>query len=302
MKATKKMPLIDIGDAELSYEEYGSGDEVILSSAMGFRGWAYPELLADEPSNYRVITIQARGFGKSTHMTEVPAKGWLAQWADDVCAVADKLGIERFIYTGISHGGGIGWYIAQRNPDRLKALISVVGTPHDRLGGTDSSELRRKVIENRFDPVVLREQLEIGDGWSDDPVRLAEREETYPLYIQEHLDRPDSEAWINQGKPFPEAQTDEELEKILSGIHVPVLILAAMRDGIISPESALRAVKHVRGAKGVFFEDEGHAMGTESPERLAREVRLYIDELNGVALPLRPERPKGRVSIEKSSV
>lgn len=285
------MPTITLDDVDLYYEEYGSGDEVVLASANGFSGWAYPELLADEPSNYRVITIQTRGFGKSSHLSEAPAIGWLAQWADDVCAVADALGIDTFIYTGASHGGGIGWYIAQRNPDRLKAFVSVVGTPHDRAGGTDSSEGRRRMIEGRHDPKIVREQIEILGGFSDDPVRLAEREISYANRVTEHMNRGEDVAWINQGKPFPEAQTDEELEAILSAIRVPVLILASMRDGVISPESSLRGVKFVRGAKAVFFEDEGHFISSESPERLAREVKLYIDELNGTALPRRPRRP-----------
>lgn len=285
------MPTINIGDAELYYDEYGSGEEVVISSANGFTGWTYPELLADEPTNYRVITIQTRGFGNSSHVTKAPAIGWLPQWADDVCAVADKLGIERFIYTGASHGGGIGWYIAQRNPSRLKALVSVVGTPHDRAGGTDSSEGRRRMIEGRHDSRIVREQIEILGGWSDDPERLAERDTSYAQQVEKHLNQPENEAWINQGKPFPEARTDEELEAILNEIHIPVLILASMRDGVISPESALRGARSVRGAKAVFFEDEGHFIGSESPERLAREVKLYVDELNGTAIPKRPTRP-----------
>jgi pimeloyl-ACP methyl ester carboxylesterase len=82
------------------------------------------------------------------------------------------------------------------------------------------------------------------------------------------------------------ARTDEELAEVLRGIRVPVLILAAMRDGVISPESALRAARSVPGATAVLFEDEGHFIGTESPERLVREVRVFVDELNHVAEPL----------------
>ncbi|WP_212745926.1 alpha/beta fold hydrolase [Sinomonas susongensis] len=58
-----------------------------------------------------------------------------------------------------------------------------------------------------------------------------------------------------------------------------MLILGALRDGVISPESCLRAARHVRGAKAVLFEDEGHWIGRESPARLVREVAVYLEEL-----------------------
>jgi pimeloyl-ACP methyl ester carboxylesterase len=277
------MSLMDIGNGELWYEEFGSGDEIVLSSAMGFAPGAYPEILASAPTSYHVYTIQARGFGRSTHPAAVPQIGWLDQWADDVCAFADRIGADRFIYTGISHGGGIGWHIARRHPERLKALVSVVGTPHDRAGGTESSAGRRRFIEQRRDPAVVTSILEHMAGPTDDPDRLASRRERFAAAAQEAARRPDDEAQINQGKPYPDAKTDEELAEVYRGIRVPVLILAAMRDGVISPEAALRAAVNVRGAKAVLFEDEGHMMGEESPERLAREVRVFVDELNGVA-------------------
>lgn len=279
------MTLMDIGDGELWYEEFGSGDEIVLSSAMGFARGAYPEMLASAPTSYHVYTIQARGFGRSTHPSSPPEIGWLDQWADDVCAFADRIGAERFLYTGISHGGGIGWHIARRHPERLKALISVVGTPHDRAGGTESSAGRRQFIEQRKDPAAVTAILEHLAGWTDDPQRIAARKERFAVAAAETANRPQDEAEINQGKPFPEAKTDEELAEVYRGIRLPVLILAAMRDGVISPEAALRAAVNVRGAKAVLFEDEGHMMGEESPERLVREVKLFVDELHGVAEP-----------------
>jgi pimeloyl-ACP methyl ester carboxylesterase len=284
------MTHMNLDDAQVWYEEFGSGPEVVLSSAMAFHGpGTYPELLAAPPTGYHVYTIQALGFGRSTHPSEPPSEGWLDRWADDVCRFADRLEVDRFVYTGISHGGGIGWHIARRHPDRLKALISVVGTPHDRAGGIESSEGRRRFIEGRRDPAVVMEQLHIMAGWTDDAARLEARERRFRAAALAVGEQPEDEATINQGKPYPDATTDEALAEVYRTLRVPVLILAAMRDGVISPAAALRAAVNVRGAKSVFFEDEGHMIGEESPERLAREVTVFLDELNGVAE--RWERP-----------
>ncbi|WP_221583339.1 alpha/beta fold hydrolase [Microbacterium sp. G2-8] len=290
------MPIQKLPDVELWYDEYGDegSAEVVLSSAMGFSGDSYPERLSEPPTDYRVITIQARGFGRSTRVTEEPPAGWLAQWADDVVAFADAKGIDRFIYTGASHGAGIGWYIATRHPERLKAFISVVGTPHDRNGITNTSESRRRVIEARManDTATIREQLEKLGGFlhEDEAERRRTRDILIDAALAKHLDRDDGESQINQGMPFPEARDNDALAEVLRTIDVPVLMLAGMRDGVVSPESALRGVRNVRNSKAVFFESEGHYLAGEVPERLIREVKVYIDELNGVAMPRARER------------
>jgi pimeloyl-ACP methyl ester carboxylesterase len=281
------MPHLELGDnARLFYEEFGDDTRTpVLASAMSFEDGGYPQILAAPPASRRVIQIQARGYGESSRVAERPAEGWLDLWADDVCRVADGLGIDTFFYTGVSHGAGIGWHLARRHPERLAGFISVVGTPHDRAGGTGSSESRAKVQANRHDAAVIREQFGILAGWTDEPRRLEGREFMYDRIAKRLSDFDEHEAAINQGKPFPEAQTDEELAEILRGIRMPVLILAGMRDGVISPESSLRGITSVRGAKAVFWEDEGHMIAGESPSRLAREAALWLQELDGSAEP-----------------
>lgn len=271
------MTILALDGADVWFEQHGTGGDVVISSASGFG--PYPAILAEDPYACTVITVQARGFGRSTHLARPPAAGWLDQWGADVLAVADHLGIDTFVYTGVSHGAGIGWHLARNHPERLRALISVVGTPHDRSGDTSSSAGRRKVVEGRRDPAVLREQFGIIGGRPDDGERSRTREETLRRLVEHHLGYTEEEALVNQGMPFPEATTDEELEKILATIEVPVLSLAGLRDGVISPRSALRAAVAVRHSKTVLFEDEGHFMAEERPRRLAREVKVFLEEL-----------------------
>lgn len=286
------MPHLDLDDARLWYDEFGDdAREPVLASAMSFESGGYPEILASAPVDRRVIQIQARGYGRSSRVAERPAEGWLNLWADDVCRVADALGIDRFYYTGVSHGAGIGWHLAVRHPERLVGLVSVVGTPHDREGGTASSQSRAIVQANRHDAAVVREQFAKLAGWTDDPLRQERREYMMDRAAQRLADQDELEAAINQGKPFPDALTDDALVEVLRGVTVPTLILAGMRDGVISPASSLRGVTSVRGAKAVFWEDEGHMMAGESPARLAREVALWFDERAGIAVP-----PDGIVS------
>lgn len=270
------MPYLDVSGTKLWYDEHGTGSNVVLSCAMGFS--AYPAVLADAPVNARVFALQARGFGRSDHQAQPPAQGWLDQWGDDVLALADHVGVERFVYTGVSHGAGIGWHLARRAPERLRALISVVGTPHDRNGDTSSSAGRRKVIENRGDLIEVERQFRVLGGETDHPEI---RERTIRAILRRHEAFTDEEARINQGMPFPDATTNDAVAAILRTIDLPVLILAGMRDGVISPASTLRAARNVKRAKAVLFEDEGHFVAEERPQRLVREIAVFLDELQG---------------------
>ncbi|WAP53566.1 alpha/beta fold hydrolase [Streptomyces sp. S465] len=271
------MSILSLDGADVWYERHGSGSDIVFSSASDFG--PYPAVLADDPYGCTVVTVQARGFGRSSHLAEPPAAGWLDQWGEDVLAVADHLGVDTFVYTGVSHGAGIGWHLARRHPERLRALISVVGTPHDRQGDTSSSAGRRRIVEGRRDPAVVEEQFRVLGGRTEGAARLALRERTVKELVERNLGYTDEEATVNQGMPFPEARTNDELARVLETITVPVLSLAGMRDGVISPGSALRAATRVPHCKSVFFEDEGHFIAKERPARLAREVRVFLDEL-----------------------
>lgn len=271
------MPEITLGNDHVWVEEYGQGDTVVMSSASDFS--RYPAILAEQIPGVRVVTIQARGFGRSSHLDQPPPQGWLDQWGDDVLAVAEKLDIASFVYTGVSHGAGIGWHLARRRPPAMRALISIVGTPHDRRGDTSSSEGRRKIVAGRRDRAVVEEQFRILGGPTDGPDRAALRERTIAAMVDRTLAYSDEEGNINQGMPFPEATTNEELAKILETIDLPVLAIGGARDGVISPESTLRAATHVRRSKVVLLEDEGHFVAHERPERLVAEIRTFLAEL-----------------------
>lgn len=268
---------MQVDNAHVRVEDHGAGDTVVVSSASDFG--AYPAVLADEIPGVRVVTIQARGFGRSTHLAEPPEQGWLDQWGDDVLSVVRQLGIESFIYTGISHGGGIGWHLARRRPAGLRALVSVVGTPHDRRGDTTSSEGRRKMVAGRKDPKVVEEQFRLIGGRTDGAIRKALRDKVIAQLVDRTLAYSDEEGRVNQGMPFPEATTDDELAAILSTIDLPVLAIGGSRDGVISAESSLRVAQCVRRAKVVLFEDEGHFVAAERPERVVREFRTFLAEL-----------------------
>jgi pimeloyl-ACP methyl ester carboxylesterase len=79
----------------------------------------------------RLIGIDRPGIGRSTPH---PGRSF-RQWADDVLALADRLGVARFAVTGWSEGGPWALACAAGIPaDRLKQVVSIAGGSYGAFG------------------------------------------------------------------------------------------------------------------------------------------------------------------------
>ncbi len=113
------MPKVDIGDAEIYYEEAGSGPPLMLVPGLGGNGSFWARQVAAFKGDFRVIVHDHRGAGQSTYS---PIRYSVDQMAADVLRLMDALDIDRTHFVGHSTGGAIGQTIAQDHPDRLKTL------------------------------------------------------------------------------------------------------------------------------------------------------------------------------------
>jgi pimeloyl-ACP methyl ester carboxylesterase len=261
------MSTMNLGDVDLYYEEYGSGDDVVLSAQMELaQGQSYQRLLAE--AGFHVYYIQLRGFGKSTHVHEAPAGGWYPMWAEDMYQFARRLGVDRFIYTGISHGAGVGWNLALLHPEALRAFVSVVGGPHDRT----QPRTRGIGVDGASPPPMFNVP-------TSDPVRLQRRAERARMQGGRWDRLSAEERAISPGMLFPELETNKQIAERLSQIRVPTLLLYAAQDDIIPASMALLACTAVPGSKLVLYQDHSHSLASESPERLVQEVLVFTREL-----------------------
>ena len=114
------MPKANIGDAEIYYEEHGSGEPLMLVSGLGGTAAYWKANLPALSAKYRVIVHDHRGAGQSTHSK---IRYSVEQMTDDVLKLMDHLKIDRAHVVGHSTGGAIGQIMAIRNPERLKKLV-----------------------------------------------------------------------------------------------------------------------------------------------------------------------------------
>ena len=112
------MPRIDADGVELFCESLGEGTPLILQ---GHDHTPWPFFQAPVFSqSYRFITFDRRGTGRSAS----PAGEWsVADFARDLRALMDALGIDKAIVGGSSLGGMVTAQFAVDYPDRLLAMV-----------------------------------------------------------------------------------------------------------------------------------------------------------------------------------
>lgn len=157
---------VAVRGVELAVEDRGSGAAVVwghgLTSSMAGDdqlGILHPHLPEDR---YRLVRYDARGHGGSTGSTE-PADYVYAALAEDQLALADALGLDRFVASGASLGTGTALHVAVRAPERVRALVLVI-PPTAWEGRRDQGgryhESARLVAEEGIDALIAQAEAE----------------------------------------------------------------------------------------------------------------------------------------------
>lgn len=113
---------IEINNVKLYYEIFGQGAPLLylhggLSSSNDFQRYI-PEF----SKNFKVITIDRRGHGRSFDNDEPYS---YSSMADDMNLFLEYLNIDSAFVIGWSDGGVVGYHLASKNPSKIKKLVAV---------------------------------------------------------------------------------------------------------------------------------------------------------------------------------
>jgi len=136
----------------IAYDVAGSGPAVMLLHGGGHtrRNWHEVGYIERMRVGFTVITVDIRGNGES----DMPIDSidyTTDKLSQDLLAVADACGVERFTIWGFSYGGNVGRYLATQS-DRVAKMI-IVGIP---FGLGASGAFRRSIEDFRahWTPIV----------------------------------------------------------------------------------------------------------------------------------------------------
>ena len=251
------MPLMEVeAGIKIHYEEWGEGDRYLLCTQVDHSRFSLERELAKR--GFHVFLLTNRGFGQSTHVREDYGEHWYDRFADDVIAFADKLGIDKFAYSGASHGAGTGWHVVLRHPERVICFFAVVPGPHNLDEGKQS--IRSLTMSGKLKLPVMRTE-------SADP-RIRER---YAIEAEENrakraqpdyeaiYDAPETKA-IDFGRPLAALHTEANVLETLKTIKTPVLIIGGMEDPISRPDLMIRTAKCLPNCKLIIHSGVSHVI------------------------------------------
>lgn len=257
------MPHADLGDFRLYYEERGEGVPLIFLHGFSLdrRMWQ-PQVPLFE-SRFRLILSDARGHG----LSDSPPTGYgRADRVDDLLRFADILKIERFHLVGLSMGGSTSIGFALTYQDRLCSLT--LASTGAAGYGSGRKFARLDEVGRTEGPDVAKEQWM---RWSLAWYKDGRRAEIRPL-IEDMMQGYSGAVWKDpmRGR-YPKEQDVERVHTI----RVPTLIIAGELDRIFLP---LARQLHERVGSSVLkiYEETGHMVNLEQPERFNRDVMSFL--------------------------
>ena len=113
------MPKIQAGGITMHYDQQGSGEPLLLIPYLAADHACYAFQVADYAKHFTCISVDLRGTGESDKPGGVYST---EQFADDVAALLQGLGIPQAHVAGLSLGAATGMWLAAKYPDRVKSL------------------------------------------------------------------------------------------------------------------------------------------------------------------------------------
>jgi len=254
------MPYADIPGARLWFKETGQhGTPVVfLHAASGTNdSWGLQEPAFIE-SGYRCIAYDRKNWGRSESVTPAGSAG------DDLEALAQHLGLNRFHLVCTALGGIVGLDYTVEYPDRVISLT----VSSSFTGVTDQSYLD---VQTRLRPPEI----------SNLPIELREVGPSYravnPEGVAEWLRIEESsrhEITPEEGQSPRSAMTYARL----AAMQTPVLMLTGGAD-LLSPPSMMKLVAdHIPNCRFEVVPEAGHAAFHEEPEVWNKLVLEFIGQ------------------------
>lgn len=261
----KRTGFVEANDGvRLYYEDTGTGKPVFLIHGGGLSlGW-WRKQVPSLSQRFRVIAADTRGNGRSD---KTPWGHRTARYAMDVRQIIETLGLDEVTLVGWSIGARtVLSYIELFQNYRLKGVVLVDEVPSIEVHGPpepepdvaslpeDESERKRRQLRDMF------VSQDVPDAELD--VLLAESRENTPA----------------QGVTLGPDYQAQDWRPMLASIDLPVLIATGGRSGALP--GCRYMFEHIPGARMEVFEDSGHALFYEEPDRFNAVVAEFIDGLH----------------------
>lgn len=261
MKAT--LNGIDIG-----YDDHGIGQPVIFLHAFPLNRsmWEGQLLALLNAHGFRGVALDLRGFGESGIDADVST---MEQFADDVAALMDALGMQDAILCGLSMGGYVTFAFLRKYPQRVRGLILCDTKPDaDSDEGKANREKIAQLVETQGQNAVADVQV---------PKLLSTYTRQHHVAVEERV-RQIIAASTKQG--IAAASRGMALRRdahdLLATIRCPTLVVVGEQDSLTPPQVAQLYAEDIQNARFVVVPYAGHLSNLEQPEAFFEVIYTFL--------------------------
>ncbi len=240
-----------------------NGETVIFVHGVGSTAaiWDYQlEAFRDE---YRCFAVELRGNG--VPKPESPPEFITREgFVEDVLAVADAAGAQRFHYVGCSLGGAIGFELWKKVPQRIKTLTFV--------GSFAWYPNAQQYVEN-----VIASARAAGTMENFARERVKKIGMPPGRRTGETIDQMACKS-VESYVASTRATWTGEYRDTLPEIAVPTLVICGERDTIAPPSFSEEIAAAVPGARLEIIAGAGHVTNADAPEAFNRVLEAFLSE------------------------
>jgi 3-oxoadipate enol-lactonase len=256
----------------LYHSEQGSGLPLILLHGFPLSSAIWREQQNRLSDQYRVITPDLRGHGRSPVTDEVYAMDLLAA---DVLALLDAQELDQVVLMGHSMGGYVALALAKLAPQRIKAF-GLLGA-HAYADTEEARQARYAMIEQ----VRAYGNPPVVEAMSSRLFAPIEHEDTT---IMEHVNSVmGGTKTLGLVGALEGMAARPDTTTVLAGLAVPVLLIAGDQDAIVPIERIESLATLPANCTLVTIENAGHMMMMEQPQATAMAIRQFIEDAFGHA-------------------
>jgi proline iminopeptidase len=271
----------------LAYHRSGSGPTLVCHpGGPGFSSLYLGDLggLGDE---LELVLVDPRGTGGSD-----PASDYqIADYASDLEELRERLGLERMLLFGHSHGGVVAIEYAARHPERVERLV--LASTLARFGAEQNAAMETAIAaragEPWYDDALAALQTELEGNFETGRELMDLTLRMMPFYFASYGDEERAyiaslagdELCVDALRLWEKEIFERfDLRPRLPELTMPTLVIAGSEDFITGPRAA-EDLAAIPGVETIVLDGVGHMIFVEARERFREAVLSFL----GVGAP-----------------
>ncbi len=262
---------------QLAYARMGNGPPLVKTGnwmthlEFDFETPLWRPLYAELSRDHTLIRYDARGNGLSDWEVDELT---FDNFVDDLEAVVDAAGLERFDLFGISQGCAVSIAYAVRHPERVSHLVL--------HGGFALGVEKRGSAQDKEQAAAMRTLIRTGWGQQNPAFRQLFTSQFIPGATKEQAD------WFNELQRISISPENAvryrvatglfDISALLGQVSAPTLVMHSQEDAVVPFDQGRRLAAGIRGARFVPLASRNHLVLEDEPAfpRFLEEIRAFL--------------------------